>query len=327
MNLRQLRYFCELVEAGSSVHAAERLCVAPTAVSMQLGQLEEHLGGELFDRSRRPMQLTSLGRFFYPRARELLTQAARLDEEAKGIAAGRRGWLRIGFTRSVLFSFLPKAVKAFREQFPEVHLELVEMVSEHQPAKLRAGRIDVGIGRFIDPPVQLSDLDHAIAIDEPFMAALPSSHPLARQESISGAALAELPFILYPKDPMSPFGSQMLALLRAAQGHPVVAHEAVEIHTALALVEAGLGATMVGHSIAQSSHGEVCFLPLEDIEESSKVTVLSRKAESSRLVAAFLEVLLDSKARSEGGHRPHDRSAPEAMGRRRRGARQRTLAQ
>ena len=101
MNLRQLRYFCELVEAGSSVHAAERLCVAPTAVSMQLGQLEEHLGGELFDRSRRPMQLTSLGRFFYPRAKELLTQAARLGEEAKGIAAGRRGWLRIGFTRFI----------------------------------------------------------------------------------------------------------------------------------------------------------------------------------------------------------------------------------
>ena len=50
MNLRQLRYFCEIVEAGSAVAAAARLHVAPTALSMQLGQLEEDLGGELFNR-------------------------------------------------------------------------------------------------------------------------------------------------------------------------------------------------------------------------------------------------------------------------------------
>jgi LysR family transcriptional regulator, benzoate and cis,cis-muconate-responsive activator of ben and cat genes len=72
MNFRQLRYFCEVVEAGSAVHAAERLHVAPTAISMQLAQLEAHLGGELFDRTRRPMEPTALGKFFYPRAKELL---------------------------------------------------------------------------------------------------------------------------------------------------------------------------------------------------------------------------------------------------------------
>lgn len=299
MNLRQLRYFCELVEAGSIVPAAEKLCVAPTAVSMQLRQLEEYLGGELFHRSRRPMQLTSLGRFFYPRAKELLTRASRLDEEAKGIAAGRRGWLGIGFVRSVLFSFLPKAVRIFKERFPDIHLDLVEMLSEYQSDKLREGRIDIGIGRFIGSPGQQGGLEFSTLIDEPFMAAVPTNHPLASQKSVTGAALSDLPFILYPKDPMSPFGPQMLTLLRSAHGHPVVAHEAIEIHTALALVEAGLGATLVGRSIAEHDRSDVAFLPVDDLREGSKVMVLSRKSENSKLVTAFLEVLFECKAESE----------------------------
>ena len=104
MNLRQLKYFCEVVEARSAAHAAERLFVAPTAISMQLSQLEQHVGGLLFDRARRPMELTPLGRFFYPRAKELLSQARRLDDEVRGIAVGNRGWLGVGFIRSTLFS-------------------------------------------------------------------------------------------------------------------------------------------------------------------------------------------------------------------------------
>ena len=83
MNLRQLRYFCETVDAGHARAAAQRLYVAPTAISMQLAQLEESLGGRLFDRASRPMALTPLGEFVYPKARELLASAARLEREAR----------------------------------------------------------------------------------------------------------------------------------------------------------------------------------------------------------------------------------------------------
>ena len=68
MNLRQLRYFCEVVDAGNARAAAEKLFVAPTAISMQISQLEELLGGSLFDRRTRPMTLTPLGQFVYPKA-------------------------------------------------------------------------------------------------------------------------------------------------------------------------------------------------------------------------------------------------------------------
>ena len=96
MNLRRLRYFVAIVDAGTAAGAAEKLHVASTALSMQLGALEEELGGALFDRSRRPMELTPLGRYFHPRAKALLDDARRLHGEAVCIASGRSGVVAIG---------------------------------------------------------------------------------------------------------------------------------------------------------------------------------------------------------------------------------------
>ena len=291
MNLRQLRYFCEVVEAGSAAHAAERLHVAPTAISMQLGQLEAHLGGELFDRSRRPMEPTPLGRFFYPRAKELLLQAVRLDDEAKGLATGSHGWLGIAFTRSATFSVLPRAIRQFRAAYPQVQLDLVEALSEYQPAQLRQGRIDIGLSRFIGPCEAPPDLRHAVTLDDPLVAALPLHHRLAGRTSLRAAELADIPFILYPKDPISPFGQQIVAALKAAGAEPAVAYSAVEIYTALSLVAAGLGATLVARSIAENNRTDVVFLPVDDIATSTTVVAVTRADEKSRLVAAFLEML------------------------------------
>lgn len=291
MNLRQLRYFCEVVEAGSAAHAAERLHVAPTAISMQLGQLEAHLGGELFDRSRRPMEATPLGRFFYPRAKELLLQAARLDDEAKGLASGSHGWLGIAFTRSATFSVLPRAIRQFRAAYPQVQLDLVEALSEYQPAQLRQGRIDIGLSRFIGPCEAPPDLRHAVTLDDPLVAALPLHHRLAGRASLRAAELADIPFILYPKDPISPFGQQIVAALKAAGAQPAVAYAAVEIYTALSLVAAGLGATLVARSIADNNRTDVVFVPVDDLAISTTVVAVTRADEKSRLVAAFLDIL------------------------------------
>lgn len=295
MNLKTMRYFCEVVEAGSAANAAERLFVAPTAISMQLAQLESQLGGELFDRSRRPMALTDLGKFFYPRAKELLLQMSRLDSEARGIASGGGGWLSIGFTRSATFSLLPRVIRRFRAAYPEVQLDLVEALSEYQPAQLRQNRIDVGLSRFIGDFEAPDDLTHAVKLDDPLVAALPIQHPLARRKSLTAAALAEVPFILYPKDPLSPFGQQIVAILKAAGGaEPSVAYGAVEIYTALALVSAGLGATLVGRSIADNKRNDVAFIPVRDIHASTTVVAVTRNNESSKLVAAFLDIVRQS---------------------------------
>lgn len=291
MNLRQIRYFCEVVDAGGGSAAAKRLFVAPTAISTQIALLEQSLGGELFDRSTRPMQLTSLGKFFYPRAKELLAQSSRLEEESRQVASGSGGWLGVGFIRSALFSLLPGVIKRYRIQHPEVHLDLVEALSEYQEEGLRQHRIDIGISRFIGQFERHADMQYDIIINDPFMAALPIDHPLAQHESFSLEEFTQLPFILYPKDPRSPFGHKILSHLEEKDIHPLVSHEAIEIHTALALVGAGLGGTLVSASITPNNRRDVVFLPVEDIEISTTLVAVTRKGDTNPLLEKFINVL------------------------------------
>ncbi len=291
MNFRQLRYFCEVVDAGTLARAAERLYVAPTAISMQIAQLEESVGGALFDRSAKPMVLTPLGRYFVPRARELLRESRRLEEDTRDMASGRRGWLGIGFVRSLLYSVLPLAIRRYRERFPEVKLELVELLSEHQTAALREHRIHIGLSRHARPIEAPNDLRHTLLFDDRYVAAVPSRHPIARARAPSMARLGTLPFIAFPKDPASSYATQVMSTLHAVGLRPQVAHEAIEIHTALGLVAAGLGFTIVGASVATRGLADVTFLPLPEVSATTQVVAVTREDEDSELVAAMLGTL------------------------------------
>jgi len=291
MNFRQLRYFCEVVDSGTLSRAAERLFVAPTAISMQIGQLEEGLGGDLFDRTVKPMALTALGRFFLPRAKELLADGERLEKETRDLASGRGGWLGIGFVRSLLNSILPSAVRAFRRAHPQVKLDLVEMLSEHQPTHLRSGRIHLGLSRYAQLPEAAPDLRRTVLFEDPFVAAISAQHRLARRKKVSVDELAELPLISYPKDPQSSFAQNVLSILQAAGAQPRVGHEAIEIHTALSLVAAGLGFAVVGASVAERGQSDVVFLPMAGLKARTTVLAVTRSNEESPLVASMLATL------------------------------------
>jgi DNA-binding transcriptional LysR family regulator len=291
MNLRQLTYFCEVVEAGSMAQAAQRLFVAPTAITMQIAQLEAELGGVLFDRNRRPMQLTALGKFLFPRAKDLLRQHLRLEEETRGMAAGRRGSIAIGFARSTIYSLIPMAVRSFRQSFPEVQIDLLETPSADQPEQLRSGRIQVGISRFIGPFDRPMDLRYTLLLEDPFVAALPSNHPLAARASLEMAELGATTFISFPKNPNGIFFRELLAMVQRTGTTPHIGYEAIEIETALALVAAGLGFTLVGASVANNNRTDVAFVPVTDLQGRSEVLAVTRADQDGRLVEAFLEQL------------------------------------
>ncbi len=298
MKFRQLRYFCEVVDAGTLARAAERLFVAPTAISMQIAQLEESVGGALFDRSAKPMALTPLGHYFLPRARELLRDGQRLEEDTRDMATGRRGWLSIGFVRSLLYSVLPVAIRSFRERLPDVKLELVELLSEHQTSALRQHRIHIGLSRFARTTEPPNDLRHTLLFDDPYVAAVPSSSQLANSPATTLAELADLPYIAFPKDPASSYASQVMSILHSAGMRPRVAHEAIEIHTALGLVSAGLGFTIVGASVATRGPADVTFLELPEVIETTQVIAVTREDEENEFVTSMLDTLRAVQLRS-----------------------------
>lgn len=291
MNIKALRYFCAVVEAGSARLASERLHIAPTAISMQISQLEEQLGGKLFHRHSRPMGLTQLGHFLHSKGREILQSLERLESEAQGIAAGIQGWLGIGFTRSTLFSVLPEAVRVLQTELAQVRFDLQEILTEHQPGALRAGTIHVGIARWLGPMAEEPDLHSELLFNDPLVAVVPRHHPLAGQAFIRAADLQALPYICYPQLACSHFSRTVLTLLQQAGARLHIGHEAQEIHTALALVAAGLGTTVVGRSVAIHARPDLCFLPLADVSMTSQVMAITLGGPSSALVERFLDVV------------------------------------
>lgn len=292
MNLKQLRYFCEIVDAGSAVTASSRLHVAPTALSMQMSRLEEEIGGELFDRSRRPMELTALGRYFHPRAKSLLTEARHLEEEARSVAAGQTGVLAIGYTRSTIFSILPKAIRAFRASRPAVKVELLGLLSEHQHAQLQAGRIQVGVSRYLGVVAPIEALTFTRLLDDPFVVALPATHPLAKRKSLRATDLDQTPFITYPKDPESHFAEHTIAVLRSTGGQAAVAYEASDIHTALGMVASHLGFCLVGRSVSQGSRPDLTFVPIANLKDTAAIFAVTRAGETSKVVSSFVDILV-----------------------------------
>ncbi len=291
MNIKQLRYFCEVVDAGNANIAAKNLFVAPTAISMQINLLEDELGGKLFDRASRPMTLTTLGLFFYPKAKLLLSDASQLVDEAKEIAAGNLGWLSIGFTRSTIFSVLPEAVRQMKSKHPEIKIELIEILSEHQPEALRKGTIHIGLSRVIGPYRKEEDARYTSIIEDSMYAAISIDHPLAKKKYVKACDFNNIPYIMYPKDPNSDFGRQTLRILENSGASPKIGYEAIEIHTALGLVAAGLGITMVGGTVTKNNRTDICFLPIKDVTAKASIFTVQSANTENYLSEEFLTIL------------------------------------
>lgn len=298
MNLKQVRYFCEVIDSGTLSRAAERLCVAPTAISMQITQLENALGGALFDRSVKPMVLTTLGQFFLPRAREWLTQGQQLERLTMDVAIGKTGWLGIGFVRSLMYSIVPKAVRHFRAKHPDVKLELVELLSEEQPEQLRSGRIHIGLARHTRVEEAPSDFRYQLLFEDPFVAAVPAQHVLAQKGEASLKSLSMLPLIVFPKNPSSFFAAHVVAMVNAAGIQPRIGNEAIEIHTALGLVAAGMGYSIMGASVAERGPHDVAFLQLPELQQTTRLVAVTRIREAAPLVASMLSILEREKPAS-----------------------------
>lgn len=112
---------------------------------------------------------------------------------------------------------------------------------------------------------------------------MPREHPLARQAAVSLAELLRSPIVLYPRGCGSTFAESLMGILHRNACYPVVSQQAIEIHTALGLVGAGLGVSLVGKSVINNNRHDVVFKPFTDFEcDSYLSTITSRVRKPSR---------------------------------------------
>jgi LysR family nitrogen assimilation transcriptional regulator len=184
MELRQLRYFIGVVDAGSLLKASARLHVAQPAVGQQIAALEHELGARLFERSSRGMHLTPAGRSFLEHAKVVLADVERARAAVRDLAAVPRGEVVVGLPTTIALAATVPLVRACRERLPQVHLKIVEAYSGFVAEWLQAGRLDLAFlyGDHGEPAMlKRALLDERLAlIAGPTGAALPNRISLQR---------------------------------------------------------------------------------------------------------------------------------------------------
>lgn len=192
-HLRFLKYIDEIARCGSIRQAAERLHVAPSAVNRRLQDIEDELGTPIFERLPRGMRLTAAGEIFigYVRSRAAeLEQVRSRIEELRGM---RRGTVRIAVSQALAPGFLPAAIHRFRRVHPLVDFKVDVVDHVRAVAALRAFETDLAlvVGLAPDP-----DLHIVSRTEEPLMAVMHRSHPLASRAGVRLRDCAAYPVVL-----------------------------------------------------------------------------------------------------------------------------------
>ncbi|MND77024.1 HTH-type transcriptional regulator BenM [compost metagenome] len=290
MELRHVRYFLAIAEEGSFTRAAERLGIAQPPLSQQIKVLEQEAGVRLFRRLSHGVELTPAGHAFRAAVGNVPHEIAEGVRLARKAAAGESGEIRIGFTGTAALSpAVPVCIAQFRNTYPDVEINVTEANSMALAAALIEDRLDVAILRPSNSDPNL--LTEEVLTDEPLLAALPATHPLAVSgEIIDLAKLCDDPFILTPRSVGVSLHDAILRACAKSGFTPKSGPAAPHIASILSLVAAGLGVSLVPASIARVDlHGTV-FRHLGDTAERVAISLAYRRATTSPVVRNFCSV-------------------------------------
>ena len=249
-SIQHIQAFLAVARTGSFTKAASELHLSPSALTVQVQQLEEWLGVALLDRSPRHVSLTAAGQEARGPMEKLLLDLDNIVTGSRDLAALRRGVVTIAALPSVCAGALPPALRLFRERFAGIEVRLQDLVAHRIHAQVRAGDVDFGIG----VRARLSHgLEFVPVLNDRLCAFVPLDHPFARHRQLTLAQLADQPIILTGRD--SSVREQVDGLFDQTRLTMNAGMEANYMSTVLALVRQGLGISVLPESAADSLEG------------------------------------------------------------------------
>ncbi len=287
ISLRQMKYFVEIVDAGSYSRASERLYIAQSALSRQMKELESEVQALLLERDSRHIELTDAGRLFYERSKRILEDIAETVQQAHQVSKGEQGTIRLLHSSSVtLTSEMGLVLNRLLAEFPGVTLDISKASSDHQAADIEEGRADLGLIRL---PILRKYPDIVVKdfFTEKLMVAVSQQHVLANQSHTEIASLRDEYFVSVPHKDRGGL-SYLVAGLCLKQGFfPKVARAISRKTSLLHLIDANMGIAIVPESMQEVAPRGVRFLSLPEQESSSVVGIIYRR-ETPAMLANFI---------------------------------------
>lgn len=249
-----------LAETLNFTRAAERLHMAQPPLSASIRKLEEELGVVLFDRLPGGLRLTSVGEMVLRDARLALFHADQVRRTAKEGAAGTTGLVRLGFTGSATYELVPMLMRAFRETYPRVQVEIFESNTSELLRRIESQALDVAL--VVHPVLEVTTVEVELLRRERLMVAVRADSHLVGRGELTLADLAQEPLIIHSRTQAPHMHSVILHAFQQAGVQPHVVQQAVQVSSMLGLVEGGMGIAFVSSVLSGHISAHVRLLPL-----------------------------------------------------------------
>ncbi len=276
MNLRDLKYLVALADHKHFGKAAAASFVSQPTLSTQIRKLEEELGVSLVERAPRKVMLTPAGRDAAERARRIVAEVEQMKEAARRSQDPEAGTVRLGIFPTLGPYLLPHVVPRIRERFPQLEWLLIEEKSEVLLSRLREGRLDAGL---LALPVHDDQLHAEFLFEEPFLLAVPETHPLARRDALKLDELSDQKLLLLEDGHC--LREQALEVCRLSGANEKSEFRATSLETLRQMVAADVGITLlptlaVKPPVARSDN--IHLLGFSDSHPSRRIAMLWRKS-------------------------------------------------
>ncbi len=253
MTITQLQYVLAVAEHRNFTQAAQRTHVTQPTLSMQIQKLEEELDVQIFDRSKKPIQVTDIGRSIIEQARKVVNEASRMNDivdQQKGYIGGP---FRIGIIPTIMPTLLPMFLRNFINRYPKVNLLVEERTTEEIMERLQDGRLDAALAA---TPLENPHIEEQVLYYEPFVAYVPHGHRMEKMERITPEDLDLDDMLLLEDGHCFRDGVINLCKIRKLMEPEQFQLDSGSFETLIKLSDEGLGMTLLPYLTTQDLNEE-----------------------------------------------------------------------
>ncbi len=295
MDTRRLQLFVVLAEELHFGRAARRAAVAQSVLSVQIMRLEDELGVQLFERTKRYVRITPVGQHFLFEARAILDRIERGRRLALTLSRGKKHILRVAMTSVAMLSKAPELVGCFRDKYPDVEIELMEIGTVDQESAIAAGEIDAG---FLHPPLDRSELTLFYLKPSQFFA-LRRMEPEPVPVSMRWQDILGEPFVFYGRRRAPRLYDAFIGSAHALGITPDIAAEAQSFLSAVSAASAGIGTALLPEELRSRSPHNTQAIDLPDCPLELQNGVAYRTDHSNPALDRFVAFLRSPAAAME----------------------------
>ena len=272
MEIKQIKYFIEVVRQGGMTQASEHLYIAQSTISKAIKNIENEYDITLFDRSQKQIKLTDIGQTFYDNSLEFLALFEKLSLEMNDVVNVQKGHIKIGLSPMMNVQMFTNALNQFHKLYPNVTYEVIEGGGKIVENLTANDDVDIGITTL---PVDHS-LFHSVSLyNEELLLVVSNDHHLSDMEKVDLAELKNEEFVLFHDDYY--LKDQIIENCKRIGFYPKTVANISQISFIANLIQQGIGISIVPESLVRLMGDNVTSIQLENVELSWHLGAIWRK--------------------------------------------------